>query len=136
MFRKHIVSAVVRYLEERNYQFLCFLGNGGFTDVISVLYPAGQKVVVKWIQKTHMWAIEEEYWPTLQHANIFPVIDVMIIEQFVRLYFMPLLPRAVKFSTVDKCSNQSKLSNVLRQRGFQIIDIFGYFLLNVYILCD
>ena len=47
MFRKHIVSAVVRYLEERNYQFLCFLGNGGFTDVISVLYPAGQKVVVK-----------------------------------------------------------------------------------------
>ena len=70
MSRKRIVKAIVRYLEERNYQFLCFLGSGGFADVISVLNPAGQKVAVKIIQKIDIWAIEDEYWPTLQHPNI------------------------------------------------------------------
>ena len=116
MSRKRIVKAVVRYLEERNYQFLCFLGSGGFADVISVLNPAGRKVAVKIMEKTHIWAIEDEYWPTLQHPNILPVIDVMTIEQLnVRLYFMPLLPnsldeiiRSVRFRNDPNSFNRLK----------------------------
>ena len=93
MSLNHIVRAVINYLEERNYQFVDFLGSGGFADVISVFNPAGQKMAVKIIQRKNVWAIEDEYWPSLQHPNILPVTNIMTVKEYdVRLYFMPQLP--------------------------------------------
>lgn len=96
MSRKQLKKAVIRYLEERDYKFLQDLGTGGFTDVIAVLTPDKQKEAIKIVQKKKIWPIEDQYWPTLHHPNLVQLKNVMNIEELdIKLYFMPLLPKAL-----------------------------------------
>lgn len=96
MSREGLTKAVIRFLENRDFKFSKFLGSGGFADIIAVVDPTGREVAVKIVEREDIWAVEDQYWPRLRHPHIIEVYDVMTVKKLgVKLYIMPVLPRAL-----------------------------------------
>lgn len=132
-------KAVIRNLENRGYKFLKLLGKGSFADVIAVRDPSGKDVAVKIVQTEDIWAVEDQFWPTLQHPHILQVYDVITVQELdVKLYTMPILSKGLddiveskefkkdpnSFNRIKKWMLQT-LSAIqfLHQNGFTHLDI-------------
>lgn len=93
MSRTYLKDAVIRHLQRRGYTFLRVVGKGAFADVIAVLTPDKKEEAIKIVPKQKFRIMEDSYWPTLRHAHLLQLNNVMEIEELdAKLYFMPLLP--------------------------------------------
>lgn len=115
--------AVIKYLQDRNYRYVRFLGAGGYADIISVISPSGREVAVKIVQREDVWPIEDKYWPRLRHPHILEVFEVMKIKELkVKLYITPVLPRTLDEIVESKDFRRDPKSyERLKKWAFQIL---------------
>ena len=128
MSRKQLKKNVIKYLQQRDYKYVKCLGDGGFGSVIAMMTPEKEEVAVKIVEGSKLWVIEDTFWQDFCHPHILSIKKTMPINELdVKLYFMPILPKVLIDTLVEKQFKRDSCSfNRIKKWFRQILSALSY----------